>query len=419
MINFLIEYIYSLMYVVGLTFIISLVIPNVRKQTMVKLITSAIIYAVIVNIVTYSTADFASWFIIGNLICMATDFVYCVFITNQYKLSNLLVTILYYNVFSISSSGLVSTAMLLSFSDYLNIIMGNSRWLVVAVVNVYSIVISYIILKNKENVFDSLPILNICFYVLINIIELAIILLLNGVLSNVNNLYITVVIVLMALLLVLVDYFILSSSENFIEKGKLELLENSYSITKQYLEDLSHEQLELNKFKHDFSNHLNVLNGLVNNDSLEAKRYLIELNENLKEIKQVVFSGNSVVDSIINFKINLNSDINFETNLMVKKEINIPENKLSSLLFNLIDNAIAAARNTNDKTVTIKIISKNDMLLIEISNSANREPNFKTTKGKGHGNGMMIIKEIVSSLGGMIDYKYNQNKVSFRIIISE
>lgn len=419
MINFLIEYIYSLMYVVGLTFIISLVIPNVRKQTMVKLITSAIIYAVIVNIVTYSTADFASWFIIGNLICMATDFVYCGFITNQYKLSNLLVTILYYNIFSISSSVLVSTTMLYILSDYLNVLMGSGRCLVIAMINIFSIFISYNILKNKEYIFDNLPRLNIACYFLINIVELIIILLLNVILSQHSSIYIIVSIILMAILLILVNYFIISSSENFIEKGKLELLENSYSITKQYLEDLSHEQLELNKFKHDFSNHLNVLNGLVNNDSLEAKRYLIELNENLKEIKQVVFSGNSVVDSIINFKINLNSDINFETNLMVKKEINIPENKLSSLLFNLIDNAIAAARNTNDKTVTVKIISKDDMLLIEISNSANREPNFKTTKGKGHGNGMMIIKEIVSSLGGMIDYKYNQNKVSFRIIISE
>ena len=419
MINFLIEYIYSLMYVIGLTFIISLVIPNVRKQNTVKLMISAIIYAIVVNIVTYSTADFASWFIIGNLICMATDFIYCGFITNQYKLSNLLVTILYYNIFSISSSVLVSTTMLYILSDYLNVLMGSGRCLVIAMINIFSIFISYNILKNKEYIFDNLPKLNIACYFIINIIELIIILLLNVILSQNSSIYIIAAITLMAILLILVNYFIISSSENFIEKGKLELLENSYSITKQYLEDLRHEQLELNKFKHDFSNHLNVLNGLVNNDSLEAKKYLTKLNENLKEIKQVVFSGNSVIDSIINFKINLNPDINFETNLMVKKEINIPENKLSSLLFNLIDNAIAAARDTNDKTVTIKIISKNDMLLIEISNSANKEPSFITTKGKGHGNGMMIIKEIVSSLGGMINYKYNQNLVSFRIIISE
>ena len=419
MINFLIEYIYSLMYVIGLTFIISLVIPNVRKQNTVKLMISSIIYAIVVNIVTYSTADFASWFIIGNLICMATDFIYCGFITNQYKLSNLLVTILYYNIFSISSSVLVSTTMLYILSDYLNVLMGSGRCLVIAMINIFSIFISYNILKNKEYIFDNLPKLNIACYFIINIIELIIILLLNVILSQNSSIYIIAAITLMAILLILVNYFIISSSENFIEKGKLELLENSYSITKQYLEDLSHEQLELNKFKHDFSNHLNVLNGLVNNDSLEAKKYLTKLNENLKEIKQVVFSGNSVVDSIINFKINLNPDINFETNLMVKKEINIPENKLSSLLFNLIDNAVAAARDTNDKTITIKIISKNDMLLIEISNSANKEPNFITTKGKGHGNGMMIIKEIVSSLGGMINYKYNQNVVSFRIIISE
>lgn len=419
MINFLIEYIYSLMYVIGLTFIISLVIPNVRKQSTVKLMISAIIYAIVVNIVTYSTADFASWFIIGNLICMATDFIYCGFITNQYKLSNLLVTILYYNIFSISSSVLVSTTMLYILSDYLNVLMGSGRCLVIAMINIFSIFISYNILKNKEYIFDNLPKLNIACYFIINIIELIIILLLNVILSQNSSIYIIAAITLMAILLILVNYFIISSSENFIEKGKLELLENSYSITKQYLEDLSHEQLELNKFKHDFSNHLNVLNGLVNNDSLEAKKYLTKLNENLKEIKQVVFSGNSVIDSIINFKINLNPDINFETNLMVKKEINIPENKLSSLLFNLIDNAVAAARDTNDKTITIKIISKNDMLLIEISNSTNKEPNFITTKGKGHGNGMMIIKEIVSSLGGMINYKYNQNLVSFRIIISE
>ena len=419
MINFLIEYIYSLMYVIGLTFIISLVIPNVRKQNTVKLMISAIIYAIVVNIVTYSTADFASWFIIGNLICMATDFIYCGFITNQYKLSNLLVTILYYNIFSMCSSLLVTIAMLLKSSNYLYVALGNVRGLIVAIINLFSIFISYNIFKNKQFIFDHLSTLYLTLYTLTNITELTIILLLNTILSDINNILVMIAIILMSLLLILVNYFMISSSENFIEKGKLELLENSYSITKQYLEDLSHEQLELNKFKHDFSNHLNVLNGLVNNDSLEAKKYLTKLNENLKEIKQVVFSGNSVVDSIINFKINLNPDINFETNLMVKKEINIPENKLSSLLFNLIDNAIAAARDTNDKTITIKIISKNDMLLIEISNSANKEPNFITTKGKGHGNGMMIIKEIVSSLGGMINYKYNQNLVSFRIIISE
>lgn len=419
MINFLIEYIYSLMYVIGLTFIISLVIPNVRKQNTVKLMISAIIYAIVVNIVTYSTADFASWFIIGNLICMATDFIYCGFITNQYKLSNLLVTILYYNIFSMNCSIFTLIEMMYKFSDYTNIIMNNLRWVRVIIINLLSIMISYNILKNKEFIFHHLSTLYLTLYTLTNITELTIILLLNTILSDINNILVMIAVILMSFLLILVNYFMISSSENFIEKGKLELLENSYSITKQYLEDLRHEQLELNKFKHDFSNHLNVLNGLVNNDSLEAKKYLTKLNENLKEIKQVVFSGNSVVDSIINFKINLNPDINFETNLMVKKEINIPENKLSSLLFNLIDNAVAAARDTNDKTVTIKIISKNDMLLIEISNSANKEPNFITTKGKGHGNGMMIIKEIVSSLGGMINYKYNQNLVSFRIIISE
>ena len=196
-------------------------------------------------------------------------------------------------------------------------------------------------------------------------------------------------------------------------------MENSYCMTKQYLNDLKHEQLELSKFKHDFINHLDVLNGLVNNDSKEAKQYLVKLNHNLNEIKQIVFSGNNVIDAIVNSKISLNPDINFETSLIVKADLKIPEDKLSSLLFNLIDNAVEAARQTDNKNITIKIVSKEDMLLIEVSNPVVQEPNFITTKGKGHGNGMMIIKEIIASLGGMIDYKYTNNRVFFRIIISE
>lgn len=419
MINFMIEYIYSLMYVIGLTFIISLVIPNVKDQKLSKLIFSPIIYAIIVNIVTYSTADFASWFIIGNLLCMITDFIYCGFITTKYKLSNLLVTILYYNVFVISCGILVSIGMIYISSDYLNVLMGDYRCIVIAMINIYSLFISHSILKNKEYIFESLPKINIIFFSLINIVELIIILLLNVILSEHVSLYIVLTVILMELLLILVNYFIISSSESFIERGKLELIENSYTMTKQYLEDLSHEQFELNKFKHDFSNHLNVLNGLVANDSVEAKKYLTTLNDNLKEIEKIVFSGNSVIDAIINFKISLNGDIDFDTNLMVKYNIDIPEDKLSSLLFNLIDNAVDAARKTNDKKVGIKIISKEDMLLIEVSNSVIKEPDFISKKGKGHGNGMMIIKEVVSLLGGMIDYKYDNNRVWFRVIISE
>lgn len=419
MINFMIEYIYSLMYVIGLTFIISLVIPNVKDQKLSKLIFSPIIYAIIVNVVTYSTADFASWFIIGNLLCMITDFIYCGFITTKYKLSNLLVTILYYNVFVISCGIVASFIMNIKELNYEEVAIGRIRFLIVFLVNLLSILIVYMVLNNKKIIFNALPKINVIYYTVINIIELFVILLLNTILSNTNNISITVAIILMAILLVLVDYFILTSSESFIERGKLELIENSYTMTKQYLEDLSHEQFELNKFKHDFSNHLNVLNGLVANDSVEAKKYLTTLNDNLKEIEKIVFSGNSVIDAIINFKISLNGDIDFDTNLMVKYNIDIPEDKLSSLLFNLIDNAVDAARKTNDKKVGIKIISKEDMLLIEVSNSVIKEPDFISKKGKGHGNGMMIIKEVVSLLGGMIDYKYDNNRVWFRVIISE
>lgn len=419
MINFMIEYIYSLMYVIGLTYVISLILPKMKERSINRIVFSIPIYAFIVNVLTYSWSGLASVFILGNIICMITDFFYCCYMINEFKISNLLVTILYYNIFVIMGKFFTILMILFNDSDYLTISFGEMRWAIIMIINIFTVSITYNIFKDKQNTFDEVSNKYIVLFVSVNIIELVIIMLMGIVLADWVNLYIMYAIILMMVLVTISNYLIVMVASWFIEKSKMEILENSYMLNKQYLESLKREQEELSKFKHDYKNHLFILSGLIDDNSIESKEYLANLDNDLKNIERVNYSNNTLINMIINAKVNGVKDIEFDISIVVKEYLNFPEDKLSSLLFNLLDNAIDAARKSSQKQVVIKILTVGDMLLIEISNSVDQEPSYSSDKGKWHGKGMVIINEIVSLFEGTIDFKYSDNYVNVKVVINE
>lgn len=419
MMNFMIEYIYSLMYVIGLTYVISLILPKMKERSINRIVFSILTYAFIVNVLTYSSSGLASVFILGNIICMITDFFYCCYLINDFKLSNLLVTILYYNIFVIMGEFFTILMILFNDSDYLTISFGKMRWSIILIINIFTVSITYNIFKDKQNTFDEVSNKYIVLFVGVNIIELVIVMLLSIVLADWVNLYVMYASILMMVLVTISNYLIVMVASWFIEKNKMEILENLYMLNKQYLESLKREQEELSKFKHDYKNHLFILSGLIDANSIESKEYLSNLDNDLKNIEKVNYSNNTLINMIINAKVNGIKDIEFDISIVVKEYLNFPEDKLSGLLFNLLDNAIDAARKSSQKQVNIKILTVGDMLLIEISNSVDQEPSYSSDKGKGHGKGMVIINEIVSLFEGKIDYKYNDNYVNVKVIINE
>lgn len=417
--NFMIEYIYSLMYVIGLTYVISLILPKMKERSINRIVFSILIYAFIVNVLTYSWSGLASVFILGNIICMITDFFYCCYMINEFKISHLLVTILYYNIFVIMGKFFTILMILFNDSDYLTISFGEMRWAIILIINIFTVSITYNIFKDKQNTFDEVSNKYIVLFVSVNIIELVIIMLMGIVLADWVNLYIMYAIILMMVLVTISNYLIVMVASWFIEKSKMEILENSYMLNKQYLESLKREQEELSKFRHDYKNHLFILSGLIDGNSIESKEYLANLDNDLKNIERVNYSNNTLINMIINAKVNGVKDIEFDISIVVKEYLNFPEDKLSSLLFNLLDNAIDAARKSSQKQVGIKILTVGDMLLIEISNSVDQEPSYSSDKGRWHGKGMVIINEIVSLFEGTIDYKYSDNYVNVKVVINE
>lgn len=174
------------------------------------------------------------------------------------------------------------------------------------------------------------------------------------------------------------------------QNGILEQLETNRS----YGERLITDDAQLRAFRHDYKNHVIVINSLLSAGRTdEAREYLSSLSDSMDGIVNRISSGNFVADALLNNKaiaaLAGGGELRFEGRI---PESVIPNADLCVILANLLDNAIEAIRkNPADKrTVTVTAgINKNDFFL-KIENPAPFAVDTKTTKTdkRNHGFGI-------------------------------
>lgn len=211
------------------------------------------------------------------------------------------------------------------------------------------------------------------------------------------------------------------------------IIENEKSILKQQNEALQNQMEIINQssenirlLKHDFKNHILMLENLYKGD--KSDEINIYINNLLGSIEKETFSNtnNFVIDSILNFKMRSikNSDIKLSMDINVPITINILAHDLTTILANLLDNAITACENSKDKILNIKINSKMNNLIILINNSYDgkiicENGKFKTTKiyKSGHGLGLTSVKKILEKYDGEMRINYTSDTFSTSVII--
>lgn len=171
---------------------------------------------------------------------------------------------------------------------------------------------------------------------------------------------------------------------------------------------------EMRGWRHDFKNHIQVLKTMLVNESLEDLRdYLDELDSSLTRIEPRIKTGNKMADAILNSKLNLakSEGIRVEADANIPVELSISGLELSTIIGNLLDNAIESNMklDVEDRFIRFYMDMKNTQLYISITNAA--EPIkkkklgglFLSTKGEDHGLGLARIDEIVDRYGGYIN----------------
>lgn len=185
---------------------------------------------------------------------------------------------------------------------------------------------------------------------------------------------------------------------------------------------------------HEYKNHLNAIYGVLQVgdynqikdlvkgyiQNVSNEDHLIELSKiNNQLIRALIYSKISYATSIgINFKYYIKSSL---------KDINVSDSELVIIISNLLNNAIEASSESDDKYVELTLSKKNNKYDIMIKNSVNNgyfinvSEMFNygySSKGDERGVGLYNVKNIVQNNGGEILIDIDEDIFTIEIKIS-
>lgn len=183
---------------------------------------------------------------------------------------------------------------------------------------------------------------------------------------------------------------------------------------------------ELHKIRHDLLNKMTVLKSLIENQKYdEANKFFADLNDNINISTSFIDTSNTLVNSILNMESTkaINSKIPIKYHVAIPSELNISPNDLTSLLTNILDNAIEAHKRENiNEPINFSLIYEAPYLYIRSSNKFGEKENIKSLKSskkdrKNHGYGTKIIDEIIKKYNGTKNIIVDDNLFIFQGMI--
>ena len=187
---------------------------------------------------------------------------------------------------------------------------------------------------------------------------------------------------------------------------------------------------QMRGWRHDYRNHIQVMKAYAATENWEAIReYLDQLDEDLTHVDLAVKTGNPMTDAIVNSKISLakSRKIQVSADAHIPVKLSSPEIDLCCILGNLFDNAIEASMKLPEEERMIRVYMdmKNTQLYISFTNfTADKKRQkvggrFKSTKGAGHGFGLVRIDEIVKRLDGYISRNSEDGAFTTEILLPQ
>lgn len=284
----------------------------------------------------------------------------------------------------------------------------------------------YMITKREET---DIPFSSWIGIVSVPVVTLFLLILFLNVAASVNKTEVILAVTLIAAVNI-TNYLLYSSTLDIMrENNRRATIEqqNEYYV-KQF--DMIKENINnMDKIKHDMKNHIFMLKSLYNNGGKdEYEEYFNEILEEMEGKEKIINSGNVIVDSIVNYKIESLRADNAEllVNVNVPAKMEVSDFDLTTILGNLLDNAIRAVKETEEsKYLSIDMQYKSGRLIIRLVNSykhiekskiGNYFISTKENRNK-HGMGQISIERTVDKYCGIIDVKYGDKMFETMIIL--
>ncbi len=200
----------------------------------------------------------------------------------------------------------------------------------------------------------------------------------------------------------------------FTKKASRQIAAYQRELIETHFAEVDNMYRQMRGWRHDYRNHIQAMKVYAAAGDMDAIRsYLDALDKDLTTVDTVIKTGNPMADAILNSKISLakSKHIAVTADAHIPVALSISQLDLCVIIGNLFDNAIEAslALPEADRLIRIYMDMKNTQLYISFTNftATGKQPRlgrrFGTTKGEGHGLGLIRIDDIVDRLDGYVN----------------
>lgn len=209
-------------------------------------------------------------------------------------------------------------------------------------------------------------------------------------------------------------YFLISQNQKLQKhKFELQLTRERIGTYEKHSEEVAIVWENIKRVKHDLNNHFIYLQAQLELSNVDkCKTYLAEVQSEISSMGNLIKTGNSVIDYMINVKLSRMTKTQVLVSGNAGEFADIKDADMTCILGNILDNAIEAlAKVKNEKCLELHFTSTKNCRIILCKNSVSSSVldsngDLFTTKcdPEYHGLGHIIVEDIVQKYGGFTDY---------------
>ncbi len=222
-----------------------------------------------------------------------------------------------------------------------------------------------------------------------------------------------------------VFYFIVSilldAAKSEQERKILKMQEKQYDTQMKYINDSA-------RARHDFRQILITLKNMAESGNADAvNAYLADYMRELPTKETLIYTKNDALNAILNFYAAQakNESIDVSFSIDIEKQQILSDVELCTMIGNLLENAIDAAKNADGKDRFIELTMTTHggcwLYIVETNsfdgNIKRKSGEYYSTKRNGRGLGIASIKSTVEKYGGKTEFSHDEQEFYVNIAI--
>lgn len=210
---------------------------------------------------------------------------------------------------------------------------------------------------------------------------------------------------------------------------ELEMKNHQLAMQTLQYENLRTKIAEARRAKHDIRHHITLMREYLHNGNLdELERYLDQYQKSLPSDSGLVFSNNYTLNTLLLYFAQeaKNYGIDYDVRIDLQENLWIPENDLSVLLGNLLENAIhaCAEQSNGERKIIIRAKETENTIFLTIDNTfdgklkQSKDGSYLSTKLNGNGLGLMSVRSITEQYHGTFEIETQENLFCVSVALS-